>query len=81
MPQDLETGRRDHISCIALVTAIIKMLMVWVFDLSRSFDLFALTFTWEKLWALGVVVSAEALRTLAMEWRAPEWSATALILY
>ena len=41
------------------------MLMVWVFDLSWSFDLFTLTFTWEKLWVLGIVVSAESLRTLA----------------
>ena len=49
--------------------------MVWVFDLSWSFDLFALTFTWEKLWMLGVVVSAEALRTSVMEWRAPGWPA------
>ena len=55
--------------------------MVWAFHLSWSFDLFALTFTWEKLWVLGVVVSAEALRTSAMERRAPEGSATALILY
>ena len=53
-----------------------KMLMVWVFDLSWSFDLFALASTWEKLWVLSVVVSAETLRTSAKEPRAPDWTGT-----
>ena len=52
-----------------------KMLMGWVFDLSWVVGLFThQTIAWEKLWVLSVVVSAEALRTSAMERRATDWT-------
>ena len=55
-------------------------LMVWVFDLSLATGLYALTNYAGKIWALDVVVSAEAFVTLATERRAPDWTVS-LLLY
>ena len=45
-------------------------------DLSLATGLYALTNYAGKIWALDVVVSAEAFVTLATERRAPDWTGT-----
>ena len=47
---------------------------ILVFDLSLATGLYALTNYVGKIWALDVVVSAEAFLTSATEWRAPDWN-------
>ena len=44
--------------------------LIWV----GSWTLYTLTATWDKIWATGVVVSAEAFLTSATERRAPDWT-------
>ena len=51
---------------------------ILVFDLSLTTGLYALTNYVGKIWALDVVVSAEALQTSATERRAPNWTGTPL---
>ena len=52
---------------------------ILVFDLSLPTGLYALTNYAGKIWALDVVVSAEAFVTSATEWRAVlDWNATRL---
>ena len=53
---------------------------IWVFDLSLATGLYALTNYVGKLWALDVVVSAEASVTSATEWRAKLDRKPALVL-
>ena len=48
---------------------------ILVFDLSLATGLYALTNYAGKIWALNVVVSAEAFLTSATERRAPDWTA------
>ena len=48
---------------------------ILVFDLSLATDLYALTYYVGKIWALDVMVSAEAFVTSATERRAPGWTA------
>ena len=48
---------------------------ILVFDLSLATGLYALTNYTGKIWALDVVVSAEAFLTSAMERRVPGWTA------
>src|SRR4051812_11894356 len=52
---------------------------IWVFDLSLATGLYALTNYAGKIWALDVVVSAEAFVTSATEWRAPHWIVSSLL--
>ena len=51
-----------------------------VFDLSLATGLYALTNFVGKIWALDVVVLAEAFVTSATEPRAPDWNVS-LLLY
>ena len=54
---------------------------ILVFDLSLATGLYALTNYAGKIWALDVVVSAEAFLTSATERRAPDYTGTpALVL-
>ena len=48
---------------------------ILVFDLSLATGLYALTNYAGKIWALDVVVSAEAFLMSATEWRASGWTA------
>ena len=47
---------------------------ILVFDLSVATGLYALTNYVGKIWALDIVVSAEAFMTSATERRAPDWT-------
>ena len=47
---------------------------ILVFDLSLATGLYALTNYAGKIWALDVVISAEAFVTSATEGRAPDWT-------
>ena len=49
---------------------------ILVFDLSLATGLYTLTNYAGKIWALDVMVSAEAFVTLATERRAPGWTGT-----
>ena len=49
---------------------------ILVFDLSLATGLYALTNYAGKIWALDIVVSAEAFVTSATERRAPDWTGT-----
>ena len=49
---------------------------ILVFDLSLATGLYALTNYVGKIWALDVVVSAEAFLTSATERRVPNWTGT-----
>ena len=49
---------------------------ILVFDLSLATGLYALTNYVGKIWALDVVVSAEAFLTSATERRMPDWTGT-----
>ena len=51
-----------------------------VFDLSLATGLYALTNYTGKIWALDVMVSAEAFVTSATERRVPDWTVS-LLLY
>ena len=53
---------------------------ILVFDLSLATGLYALTNYAIKIWALDVVVSAEAFLMSATERRAPDWNVS-LLLY
>ena len=53
---------------------------ILVFDLSLATGLYALTNYAGKIWALDVVVSAEAFVTSATGRRAPDWTVS-LLLY
>ena len=53
---------------------------ILVFDLSLATGLYALTNYAGKIWALDVVVSAEAFVMSATERRAPDWTVS-LLLY
>ena len=59
---------------------IITLNEILVFDLSLATGLYALTNYTGKIWALDVVVSAEAFLTSATERRAPDWNVS-LLLY
>ena len=50
-----------------------------VFDLSLATGLYALTNYAGKIWALDVVVSAEAFVTSATKWRVPDWNISLLV--
>ena len=54
---------------------------ILVFDLSLATGLYALTNYAGKIWALDVVVSAEAFLTSATERRAPDWNVSLLLYY
>ena len=53
---------------------------ILVFDLSLATCLYALTNYEGKIWALDVVVLAEAFVTSAIERRTPDWNVS-LLLY
>ena len=54
---------------------------ILVFDPSLATGLYALTNYTGQIWALNVVVSAEAFVTSATERRAPDWSVSPLLYY
>ena len=52
---------------------------ILVFDLSLATGLYALTNYAGKIWALDVVVSAEAFVTSVTERRSPDWNVSPLL--
>ena len=65
---------------MSVVTSIITLNEILVFDLSLATGLYALTNYAGEIWALDVVVSAEAFVTSATEWHTPDWNIS-LLLY
>ena len=61
-------------------TSINTLNEILVFDLSLATGLYALTNYAGKIWALDVVVSAEAFAMSVTEQRAPDWTVS-LLLY
>ena len=56
--------------------------MIWIFDLRGLWPIRTNHLRGDRLWALDVVVSAEAFVTSATERRTPDWTGTpALVLW